>query len=78
MCRPVIVGSPDPLYRLFLETFSGNEFNNASNRMALMLDAEALKASTEQQEAMRQRFMAACRMEWMFWDASYRLEGWPL
>ena len=46
--------------------------------MALMLDAEALKASTEQQEAMRQRFMAACRMEWMFWDASYRLEGWPL
>jgi thiaminase/transcriptional activator TenA len=27
---------------------------------------------------MAEHYAMASRYEWMFWDAAYRMEGWPL
>jgi hypothetical protein len=29
------------------------------------------------QQAMQRAFEKSARLEWMFWDSAYRLEGWP-
>lgn len=37
--------------------------------------AETLK--TEERLAMTAAFLRSNRLEWMFWDAAWRLEAWP-
>jgi thiaminase (transcriptional activator TenA) len=34
--------------------------------------------ATEAEAAARQHFAMAARYEWMFWDAAYRRETWPV
>jgi thiaminase/transcriptional activator TenA len=29
-------------------------------------------------EPIRRHFVTTSRYEWMFWDAAYRLESWPV
>jgi thiaminase len=46
--------------------------------MIAVFDAEAEAAGPRLREAMRARFLRSCRYEWMFWDAAWRQEQWPV
>ena len=42
------------------------------------VDRQAREAGAEELEAMRQAFVTSSRYEYMFWDAAYRREQWPV
>jgi thiaminase (transcriptional activator TenA) len=65
-------------YQPWIDTYAGEDFEAATRRMIAVLDAEADAAGPRLREAMRARFLRSCRYEWMFWDAAWRLEAWPV
>jgi thiaminase/transcriptional activator TenA len=45
---------------------------------AYVADRVGAQASETEKMLMRTHFHTAARYEWMFWDAAYRREGWPV
>ena len=71
-------GSPDPLYRKWIDTYGGGEFDEVVREVRSLADRVAAELTEAQREAMRDRFVVASRYEWMFWDSAYRLQRWPV
>jgi putative thiaminase-2 (transcriptional activator tenA family) len=42
------------------------------------LDRIAATTTPAMRERMHAAYTQAARLEWMFWDAAYRLEAWPV
>ena len=42
------------------------------------VDLAAERGGPEQRSAMRRAFMTSCRYEYLFWDAAYKRESWPI
>jgi thiaminase/transcriptional activator TenA len=70
--------SPDPLYARWIGTYGGEEFGRIVSDVLALVDRTGLSASASEQAAMRERVVATSRYEWMFWDASWRREEWPV
>jgi thiaminase (transcriptional activator TenA) len=68
----------DNPYQAWIDTYSGPDFNEAVDRMIAACDALARPASSSTRDAMHAAFARAVQLEWMFWDAAYRLERWPV
>ena len=71
-------GSPDPLYRRWIDTYGAPEFQETVDEVLTVTDRIGAQAPTPDLAAMRTHFHAAARYEWMFWDAAYRMEQWPI
>lgn len=71
-------GSSSPVYQRWIDSYAGPEY--AADVAAVLEVADAVGAGlTAAQDARaRARFAAAARYEWMFWDAAWRRESWPL
>ena len=71
-------GSPNPRYQRWIDTYAGEEFA-ATVRDVLDL-ADRVGQSLPGAEAWRtlQHFATTTRYEWMFWDAAWRMETWPV
>jgi thiaminase/transcriptional activator TenA len=71
-------GSPDPLYRRWIDTYGGQEFAQVVKAVLAVTDriGPNLDASTKQRVA--ERFVTTSRYEWMFWDMGYRQEQWAV
>ncbi len=65
-------------YMPWIETYSDESFAAAVDRMLKITNRVAVAASADEQKDMETAFMHSIRHEWMFWDAAYRLERWPL
>ena len=37
-----------------------------------------LRLPSRNTEVLEEAFVVTSRYEWMFWDAAWRLEGWPV
>jgi thiaminase/transcriptional activator TenA len=72
------VAASDNPYQAWIDTYAGEEFAAAVARMQAVVDAEAAGAGEAQRASMRARFLRSCRYEWMFWDAAWRMETWPV
>jgi thiaminase/transcriptional activator TenA len=70
--------APANPYQAWIDTYAGEEFAAAVARMRAVVDAEAAGAGAAQRASMRARFLRSCRYEWMFWDAAWRMERWPV
>ena len=71
-------GSPDPLYQRWIATYGGEEFDAVVREaLALMAAAGADIGNAERARA-EQRFVTTSRYEWLFWDAAWRREEWPV
>ena len=70
--------SPENPYAAWIDTYAGEDFEAATLRMIAVLDSEAEVAGPRLRAAMRARFLRSCQYEWMFWDAAWRQEAWPL
>lgn len=56
----------------------GDPAYDASVAEAMAVGDELAKsASAAEREAMTAAFVKSCRMEWLLWDAAWRLETWP-
>lgn len=70
--------SPHPLYARWITTYGGEEFNAAVAEVLALTDRVAAHADQPGLDAMARHYLTAARYEWMFWDAAYRRERWPL
>lgn len=74
----VATGSPDPRYQLWIDTYAGEEF--AATVAEVLAFADRLGSGLTAADADRaaRHFATAARYEWMFWDAAWRRETWPV
>lgn len=70
--------APDHPYRAWIDTYAGEDFAAAVAAMVATTDALAERASPRERERMGAGFTRAMQLEWLFWDAAYRREGWPV
>lgn len=71
-------GSPEPLFQRWIDTYAGQEYQAVVEAVLTVTDRLGAHASAAEWELMRRRFHTSARYEWMFFDAAYRLEDWPV
>ena len=71
-------GSPDPLYKRWIETYGGEEFAAIVRAVLALTDEIGADLSRNEESNMIEHFKTTARFEWMFWDMGYRMESWPV
>jgi thiaminase (transcriptional activator TenA) len=71
-------GSPDPLYATWIATYGGEPFQAVVDAVLDLTDRTGAALAPPELDALRRHFVTAARYEWMFWDAAYRRETWPV
>ena len=71
-------GSPDLLYRRWIDTYASAEFGALVQSVLAATDLTAERLQEGERDAMRRHFLATSRYEWMFWDMGLRRESWPV
>lgn len=71
-------GSPDPRYQRWVDTYGDPEFAATVARVLAIVDRIGAGASAAERERFQAIFAQGCRLEWMFWDAAWRRETWPI
>ncbi len=66
----------DNPYQKWIDTYSGEEFQQVVQNAIDLTDRVAARSSKEQTERMLDAFVLSTRLEWMFWDSAYRKEPW--
>jgi thiaminase (transcriptional activator TenA) len=71
-------GSPDPRYQRWIDTYAGEEFGAVVREVLAVTDRVGPGLSEADRALVHQHFRTTSRYEWMFWDAAYRQQAWPL
>ncbi len=71
-------GSPNPLYERWIGTYGGEEFGSLVETVLNLTDGVCENLAPFQKARVREAFVTTSRYEWMFWDAAWRLQGWPV
>lgn len=69
---------PDHPYRRWIDTYADEEFAAATAWVIAEADRCAAAAGPGLVARMDAAFERSVRYEWMFWDAAWRLERWPI
>jgi thiaminase/transcriptional activator TenA len=71
-------GSPDPRYQRWISTYAAPEYGAVVASVIAEIDRIAPAVSGAERELMGRHFLTTSRYEWMFWDAGFRRESWPV
>lgn len=73
-------GAPasQPLYGRWIEMYNSPEFEELALWIRSFLDRAALTSGEAELARMKRAFMLSSQFEYMFWDAAYKLEQWPV
>jgi thiaminase (transcriptional activator TenA) len=71
-------GSPDPLYQRWIDTYGGEEFAAVVRAVRDLTDRVGADLGDAELARVFERFATTSRYEWMFWDAAWRQEHWPV
>jgi thiaminase/transcriptional activator TenA len=71
-------GCPVPLYARWIGAYGGTAFQSVVDEVLATTDRVGSELSERERSLVRAHVMAAARYEWMFWDAGYRCERWPV
>lgn len=71
-------GSPDPLYQRWIVRYGDEEASTTVRPYLELADRVGAGLGAAQRESAVEHFTIGCRYEWMFWDAAYRREQWPV
>ncbi len=71
-------GSPDPRYQTWIDTYGGEEFAESVRSVLDLTESVCEGLDKSRKAAVTERFVTTSRYEWMFWDAAWRLEEWPV
>ncbi|MDP6452356.1 MAG: thiaminase II [SAR202 cluster bacterium] len=73
-------GKPDsqPLYGRWIDMYNSEEYEELVLWLRSFVDRVGADASDEELQRMKRAFMLGSQYEYMFWDAAYRLEAWPV
>ena len=67
-----------PLYARWIEMYNSPEFAELAAWLRGFLDRIAKGCGEAELERMREAFVVSSRYEYMFWDAAWRMEEWPV
>lgn len=71
-------GSPNPLYRRWIDTYASEEFGTVVRQVLEVMDRAVEDLPESRRAPVREHFITTSRYEWLFWDAAYRQETWPV
>ena len=71
-------GSPDPRYQRWIDTYAGEDFAATVAEVLALADRTGEELSAADDRRASKHFAVTARYEWMFWDAAWRLEHWPI
>lgn len=72
-------GRPDDeRYAQWIEMYAGEEFTELTEWCKDLVNRIAADASPAERETYRDLFLTSARYEYMFWDAAWREEEWPV
>lgn len=71
-------GSPDRRYQRWIDAYAGEEFAAVVAEVLALTDRTGPTLGALDEARARGHFAATARYEWMFWDAAWRREGWPV
>lgn len=72
------VSAPGNPYQAWVDTYSDEGFGRSVATAIALTDAAATGLDARRTAEMHLAFKRCCQYEWMFWDAAYRLERWPV
>lgn len=72
------VPEDQPLYSRWIEMYASPEFAELAEWLRSFVDREAEHGGEGVRQRMRELFLTSSRYEYMFWDAAYRMEEWPV
>ena len=78
LLREELGQSEHPLYGQWTHFYVSGLLEDSVAAWRGFVDRQARQAGPEELEAMRQAFLTSSRYEYMFWDAAYRREQWPV
>ena len=70
--------SPDPLYARWIASYADEEFQSVVRRVLRLADRLGEELSEAERRRAAEHFAVTARYEWMFWDAAWRGETWPV
>lgn len=68
---------PNP-YQNWIDAYAGEEFGKSVEKALGMCDQLAENASPATRAKMKEAYVTASRLEYVFWDSAYCLEEWPV
>ena len=71
-------GPPNPVYQRWIDTYAGPEYAGEVAEVLDLADQAGRDLPAGQQARARDHFETGARYEWMFWDAAWRRETWPV
>jgi thiaminase (transcriptional activator TenA) len=71
-------GSPDPRYQRWISAYGDPIFTEKVEQVLGVVDRIGEEASEGERARVEAIFVQGCRLEWMFWDAAWREEPWPI
>jgi thiaminase/transcriptional activator TenA len=71
-------GSPDRLFKRWIDTYGGEEFAAVVQAVLELTDRLGPTLSEAERRSMARHFRQTSVYEWMFWEAGYRQEAWPI
>jgi thiaminase/transcriptional activator TenA len=71
-------GSPNPVFQRWIDMYSGSDYLDECNAALAWTDVVGSQLTAPQEERARRHFRVAARYEYMFWDAAWQREAWPL
>ncbi|ANW67775.1 thiaminase II [Mycobacterium sp. djl-10] len=74
----VTKGSPDPRFQRWIDTYAGDDFAVAVAEVIALADRVGPTLDPEAEIQARMHFTTTARYEWMFFDAAFRRENWPV
>lgn len=69
---------PDNPYAAWIATYSDAAFGQAVARAEAVADRAHERAGEAERALMREAYLRSAVYEWLFWDAAWRLESWPI
>jgi thiaminase (transcriptional activator TenA) len=70
--------SPDPLYARWIAAYGDEEYQSVVRRVIDTTDRVGEDVSRSERARAVEHFTTTARYEWMFWDAAWRQESWPV
>ena len=70
------VASGNP-YQAWLGAYGDPAYSETVKKAVGLADRLAARETAENRARMTENYLTSCRLEWIFWDAAWRLKGWP-
>ncbi|MDQ3600241.1 MAG: thiaminase II, partial [Actinomycetota bacterium] len=62
----------------WISMYGGEEFQTTVHDVLALTDRVGAELSEAETARVSEHFVTTSRYEWMFWDAGYRRESWPI